>query len=89
MTAARPQVAAARATTRGVAHSSTPRRRARTAAAAPHAPAPHQPRPQGRLLEACAALIGEAYHRGAHLEQWEEEYDGPMRHVPPGTAQQR
>jgi len=41
------------------------------------------------MLEACASLIGEAYTRGAHLEEWEEEMDGPMVHVPRGTAQQR
>lgn len=45
--------------------------------------------PQGRLLEACATLIADAYCMGARLEQWDDARDGPMAHVPLGTAQQR
>ncbi|KIY99185.1 hypothetical protein MNEG_8775, partial [Monoraphidium neglectum] len=44
---------------------------------------------QGRLLEACAALIRDAYTRDALLQHWEEQWDGPMAHVPLGTAHQR
>lgn len=80
--------------------SQLPRRRApRTARRPARARSPRPPtrlagrralnRLQGRLLEACAALIRDAYERGAVLEQWEETWDGPMTHVPLGTAQQR